>query len=61
MDVRLAPAAEMADEMSEAESTLNVGHHGAGDDCFGKVISNGGRFAVGGRSRQLDLSLCYVI
>ncbi len=37
-----------ADKMTEAETDLNTGHRGAGDDCFGKAIQYGGRGAGAG-------------
>ena len=34
------------------EETLNLGHHGAGDDCITKVVTYGGNSALIGTSLQ---------
>ena len=50
----------MAEQPGAAESgeeELNLGHHGAGDDCITKVITYGGSSMLIGKSFK---SLCVV-
>ena len=45
----------MADpERSESAEKLLLGHHGAGDDCIGKVIDQTGKFFLAGEERALS-------
>ena len=38
----------MAEELEQQGEDINLGHNGAGDDCFGKMIQDGAKFAFAG-------------